>query len=89
MYTKPTMISRLFACNRILTAYSSNHSFRFFLETDLHTAEKHFGANLKLSVTLIVTAFSVTHVHIFKPDLSFDIINTGRIHYPKSCFGYT
>lgn len=64
--------------SRILTTCSSNHSFHFFLETALHTAEEHNGANLRLTVTPIVMVFIVTRVRIVGYDQSFDVINTDR-----------
>jgi uncharacterized membrane protein (DUF485 family) len=67
-----------FVMSRILTAYSSNNGFHPFLETALHTAEEHNGANLKLSATPIVMAFLVTRVRIVRHDQSFDVMDTGR-----------
>lgn len=72
--------------SRVLAACSSNNSFHFFLETALHTAEKHDGANLRLTVTSIIMMFIVTRVRIVKYDHSFDVINTNR---STTCYKFT
>ena len=64
--------------SRILTTYPSNNSFRFFLEIDLNTAERHFGENLRFSAILILLVFIVTRVHIFKFGSLSNLKNTNR-----------